>query len=266
MGPLDKGTTSLERVEDGRSEDLGGLDMTGFEGEWFDAHDVQGYLEERYACKLDPRSSFAECVIEDDDVASTPSGSGSQLQFSSNPRRIADNHVSPSLTHSSTDSSTASSASITPPTNPYNLPTTAPYGMDMNFNQVPTSAFPGEYPKLVNFDISFDQTLGLDLAPGYDYGYAGNNAMNISGMDLGLGMMGASPESLPLVRQTRKKIAWLDITRLIDGKYPPTDAMINSWLTIGTEMIQHGVCLGRAPGFRRKDVDMAVQKALISTY
>ena len=31
------------------------------------------------------------------------------------------------------------------------------------------------------------------------------------------------------------------------------------------ELIKHGVCLGRAPGFRRKDVDMAVQKALVST-
>jgi hypothetical protein len=30
------------------------------------------------------------------------------------------------------------------------------------------------------------------------------------------------------------------------------------------ELIKHGVCLGRAPGFRRKDVDMALQKALVS--
>jgi hypothetical protein len=35
-------------------------------------------------------------------------------------------------------------------------------------------------------------------------------------------------------------------------------------LTVMTELIKHGVCLGRAPGFRRKDVDMAVQKALVS--
>jgi hypothetical protein len=32
-----------------------------------------------------------------------------------------------------------------------------------------------------------------------------------------------------------------------------------------TELIKKGVCLGRAPGFRREDVDMAVQKALVST-
>jgi len=33
-----------------------------------------------------------------------------------------------------------------------------------------------------------------------------------------------------------------------------------------TEIIKHGVCLGRAPGFRRRDVDLAVQKALVSAY
>lgn len=30
-----------------------------------------------------------------------------------------------------------------------------------------------------------------------------------------------------------------------------------------TEIIVRGVCLGRAPGYRRKDVDLAVRKALV---
>jgi hypothetical protein len=33
-----------------------------------------------------------------------------------------------------------------------------------------------------------------------------------------------------------------------------------------TEVIKHGVCLGRAPGFRRKDVDIAFNAALIKTF
>lgn len=32
------------------------------------------------------------------------------------------------------------------------------------------------------------------------------------------------------------------------------------------EMIKHGICLGRAPGFRRKDVDMAFNVALIKAF
>lgn len=57
----------LENVVDGRREDLNDMDLQGFEGEWFDAYDVQGYLEERWGCRLDPKSSFAECMVEDEE-------------------------------------------------------------------------------------------------------------------------------------------------------------------------------------------------------
>jgi hypothetical protein len=30
-----------------------------------------------------------------------------------------------------------------------------------------------------------------------------------------------------------------------------------------TEIIVRGVCLGRSPGYRRKDVDLAVRKSLV---
>lgn len=101
IGPVEKRMVRVENVADGRCEYLNDIDLTGFEGEWFDAWDVQGYLEEKWSCRLDPKSSFAECLVDDDgeeehsfDVAGRRSSGASNSP--------------PSLTHSSTTSSMAS--------------------------------------------------------------------------------------------------------------------------------------------------------------
>ncbi|KAJ4366192.1 hypothetical protein N0V83_007827 [Neocucurbitaria cava] len=248
LGPLERRMTRLESVEDGRWEDLDGVDLTGFEGEWFDAHDVQGYLEEQYACKLDPKSSFSACVIDDEGVseAATTPGLLSQYDASTRRRGSDEESNSPSLTHSFTSRSTSSSssASITPPTKAFDQPD-PPFGLDMSFNNAPTLNYPSDFPKLVNYDISFDQTLGLDLAPGFDYGFAATGGGWSADVTLGADLMGADVE---IVKQKQKKSAWVDVSVLLN------------------EIIKNGVCLGRAPGFRRKDVDTAVQKALIQAY
>jgi hypothetical protein len=100
IGPLEKKIARMENVADGRWEDLYDIDLGDFEGEWFDAYDVQGYLEEHWGCTLDPRSSFAECMIEDDESEA----------YDSTRHASEDSDGSPGLTHSSTSSSTASSA------------------------------------------------------------------------------------------------------------------------------------------------------------
>jgi hypothetical protein len=111
-----------------------------------------------------------------------------------------------------------------------------------------------------NIDLSFDQTLGLDLAPGYDYGFSSDNAFNVFGLD-----MMRDVEMVP--RQKKKKVAWVEVNKLIDGELQTCllGSCLDVGLTSATELIKHGVCLGRAPGFRRKDVDMAIQNALVST-
>jgi hypothetical protein len=220
IGPREKKMYLLVNTEDGRTEET---DLGGMEGQWFDSHDVQGYLEEKYACKLDPKSSFAECLVEHDDDEETPTNPFKMPQeFDTTTRRVSDEDPEfPSLSHSTSNSSTNSTTSITPPNNACSLPDTAPFGLDMSFNHTPTTNYPSDYPRLVNYDISFDQTLGLDLAPGFDYGFAGNNAFQMGSMDLGLDMMGDNAESLPVVRQKRKKSAWLDVSRLIDGECIP---------------------------------------------
>lgn len=219
IGPLEKRMVRLQSVEDGRFEDLEGIDLTGFDGEWFDAFDVQGYLEEQYACKLDPKSSFAECLVDDEESEPPQTGSNNFLPYDGLTRRSSGNDTdsdSASLTHSTTTSSNSSSTSITPPfNNVYNLPDPT-FGLDMGFSQAPN--FPADLSKGGNFDLSLDQTLGLDLAPGFDYGFT--NSHTWSGPSpLALDMMGVQEEPISVVKQKRKKSAWLDVSMLMNGKF-----------------------------------------------
>lgn len=61
------GPQTLALLEDAARNSLS-TDMTvevaGYEGEWFDPYDVEGYLEEK-GIHIDPSSSFAEAEIED---------------------------------------------------------------------------------------------------------------------------------------------------------------------------------------------------------
>lgn len=194
MGPLDKRMIRMESVADGQIQDLEGIDLVGFEGEWFDAYDVQGYLEEQWRCRIDPKSSFAECLVEDEDATTS------------------DNETEPP---DLSRGSTAATSDNSPPSVPhtYNL-FEPPYGLDMAFNNAPTPnllTVPSR-PNLI--DLSFEQTLGLDLAPGFGPGFVGNSGYST----LGLNMMGEA-ERLPVVKQKPKKVAWVDVSKLIDSKF-----------------------------------------------
>jgi hypothetical protein len=64
MGPLEKRVVRMENVTDGRWEFINNMDLSAFDGEWFDAYDVQGYLEEKWGCRIHSKSSFAECAMD----------------------------------------------------------------------------------------------------------------------------------------------------------------------------------------------------------
>lgn len=85
----------MECVSDGRLKFLPDMDLTAYEGEWFDAYDVQGYLEEKWACRMDPKSSFAQCLIDDD----------GDEQSGGVDRRSSQSNTTPSLTHSESSGS-----------------------------------------------------------------------------------------------------------------------------------------------------------------
>ncbi|KAF9691902.1 hypothetical protein EKO04_009871 [Ascochyta lentis] len=220
IGPLDKRMIRMENVADGQIQDFEGIDLEGFEGEWFDPHDVQGYLEEQWHCRIDPKSSFAECLIDSETIFPD------------------DETGSPSMSHGSTASSTDFSVS---PSVPHAFNASQPsHGLDTLFNNASVPHFLAAPNKQSLPDLSFDQTLGLDLAPSFDMGFAGSSGHGT----LGLSVMGET-ERLAFVRQKPKKLAWVDVSKLIDS------------------IIKQAVCIGRSPGFRRKDIDTAFREALI---
>ena len=193
IGPLDRRMIRVESVADGQIQDLEGIDLIGFEGEWFDAYDVQGYLEEQWNCRIDPKSSFAECLVEDENAVSS------------------DNETeSPSLSRGST---AGISDTATPPIPPTFGSFEPSYGLDMSFNNAPTPNYLPAPPKHNLLDLSFDQTLGLDLAPAFGMGFTGDSGYST----LGLSVMDEA-EQLPVVKQKPKKVAWVDVQKLIKSK------------------------------------------------
>lgn len=201
IGPLGKRMIRMESVADGQIQDLEGIDLVGFEGEWFDAYDVQGYLEEQWRCRIDPKSSFAECLVEDEDATTL------------------DNETEPP---GLSRGSTAGTSNDSPPSVPHTYnPFERSYGLDMPFNNAPTPNLLTVPSRPNTIDLSFDQTLGLDLAPGFGLGFAGNNGYST----LGLNMMGEA-EQLPVIKQKPKKVAWVDVSKLIDSKFISTKVKV----------------------------------------
>jgi hypothetical protein len=149
----------------------------------------------------------------------------------------------------------AFSDTMTPPSTTHEYPNpNASFGLDMSFAQ---SSYQTNAAGL-----AFDQNLGLNLSSGYDYQFPNASSFGVD-VNLGLDMM-SEVEVVP--RQKRKKVAWVETTKLIDGESGPAIALhLNMNLTAVAELIHNSVCLGRAPGFRRKAVDTAMRKALVPT-
>ncbi|OCK76726.1 hypothetical protein K432DRAFT_385208 [Lepidopterella palustris CBS 459.81] len=260
------------------------VDLRGFEGEWFDAHDVEGYLEE-LGVHIDPQASFAEAYIDVDGHPGLDLALPASLTYSPNINVNRDlakverpaagnwNHSqsqhfdtvpSPSGSGTSTYTSGADSApsvSTSPPRTPgmsdldQMLATAdSPFGLDMGVG----SDFGGVW-KLGEMDTlgMFEQPLGMDLGGGVG-GFDGGSIFQDMGMSLGLDMMGVPsgqqqaelrvPGLVPEARRREKRAVVVDVAKLIE------------------EIVKRAVCLGRAPGFRRKDVDMAFKASLIQAY
>ncbi|KAF1954663.1 hypothetical protein CC80DRAFT_536808 [Byssothecium circinans] len=283
IGPFSSNIWHAENTEDpSKSCDID-VDLTGFDGEWFDADDVEGYLEREKGCRIDPKSSFAEVLIDDDEEpvqheaedynVASHAFRWNYLHPPPPPRRASDvqsetpsfgagssSSGSTSTRHSPThDGSTAASIDT------LLARSEAPFGLGMGMN-LPTTAAnqfaPADFERFGNF---FNQTLGLDLSPGFDLSHT---VSNFPPMDfdkdvdigaLGLDLMGGSgpamgtlngSKQMPIVMQKPKKTVCVEVSKLVEA---------NEW----AEIIKHAVCLGRAPGFRRDDIDKAVQASII---
>jgi hypothetical protein len=248
VGPLHPKLIRAENtIDPSRSHDLE-VDLTGFEGEWFDSNDVQGYLAEKKGCHINPRDSFAEVVIEvdEDDVSSTAQGGSSiahsrahnlQMDFSSLDRTSTTSSVSPGLSNGGSATESTSAKSTPGGNNTTNLEAMfAPnetFGLDMNVtHSTPFNSFNSFKFKYGEDDVSalFDEPLGLDLAPGFANNslstFSSDAFMDTSNLPIGLDLMGAEVE-MPVVRQKKRKVAWVDISKLVDGMSP---CLMHLWL------------------------------------
>jgi hypothetical protein len=221
-------------VDPSQNHDLH-IDLTGFEGEWFDAHDVQGYLEEEKGCHIDPKDSFAEVSIEAEDEetpdTATMDPTVGSLLFSkklnidfSDIAHAPD--TSPGLSSGSSSEPTSSSKST--PANSgggmeaiFGGQSEAPFGLDMDMDSNMNGFDFGKF----DHASLYDQPLGLDLAPGYDNNMnttmAGFSTSGFGGMEsLGLDLMGGEVEHSTIVKPKQKKAAWIDVSKFIDGEYP----------------------------------------------
>jgi hypothetical protein len=226
IGPVDKKMIRAENSEDpSKSHDLN-IDLTGFEGEWFDAHDVEGYLEHEKGVRIDPRSSFIDALVDDDQhpgddyFASSNAGPNT-----TSPPHCSSDDSTPSFGSGSSHADSHSSVR-TPPNvqsatsangNHLFAPSDIPFGLDMGM--------PSDFTKMRSIDSSafFDQPLGLDLAPGFDMGLNNrslqplNFSNQVPGSNMDMSFQGLEP--MPVVRQKRKKAVLIDVTKLVDGKF-----------------------------------------------
>ena len=288
------------------------IDISGYEGEWFDPTDVEGYLASK-GILIDPQLSFADCQILESDLpelSQSPQESEATSSLS-NPTTppLQDNMQRYSLDAGSSDLS----ASFFNELNNDNMTSVSPGPQDLfppGFDPVtftteafetlskplpaaqspaadstggpqsttPNSLMPPKYfldhtidtffanfvPNPISLDSSTDIHTGFDsvdfdnipMNEQNNWGFQAGDAFNAAtaeseGMEIeevterrNVGVRGGEGEKA--VARTRN--VTIDVTRLIE------------------ELLKGGVCLGRAPGFRKKDVDRAIEVAMITAF
>ncbi|KAF2273443.1 uncharacterized protein EI97DRAFT_461102 [Westerdykella ornata] len=253
IGPLHSKLARIENTTDpSKGLDLN-VDISGYEGEWFDCEDVQGYLEQEKGCYINPRESFAQVEIDIEEEKSMHELGN--LAFSSNVDLNLDlsSASGPSLSGadgSSPSSGTWSTGNASNKSSPINNDSVVGTNTGINFGMGSLSNSDG----FSGFDLStmMNQPFNLDFTSGMEAN--GNTTAVLAGYSSSLDTIRTPPidltttEMLTVVQRKRKKPAWVDVSKLID------------------ELLRNSVCLGRTPGFRRKDVDRAFQASLISAF
>lgn len=260
IGPLKK-TIVVENPSNPAEYHSLSVDLGGLDGEWFDAYDVQGYLEEEKGLFINAQDSFAEFYMEVEDDMNFGAGS---LGFSTGTDINLFPDQSPTLSNASSSSTSPASDSSATTNMSFGSgmdrsnTTTYPFGIDINgstFNQ---------FERLSEVDFTFDASLGLDG----DVNFGTNTLKDFGGnmVNMGLNFTRTAEEALPVVKQKTKRPVLVDVTKLIEGKISPTVCSIEQFTDLILEIVSRGICLGRAPGFRRKDVDLALKIAVIQAY
>ncbi|KAF2668134.1 hypothetical protein BT63DRAFT_414168 [Microthyrium microscopicum] len=209
------------------------FDIKEYEGEWFDSNDVEGYLRE-LGLSIDPRSTFAEANVDDNGILVS---------------LLRKNGALPSVSPTPEPQQAWPVNSIT----------------DVSGSTVPVSQA-----------IIDDATARLfpELGLGDSISSAWMNDANIAASWL-MGGGSRTPE-FPASgwSSAQPPSLWDPLDALGSLELPPSDSTSRSKspsmrrVTIDVssfvdEIIKSGICLGRAPGFRKKDVEHSLVASII---
>lgn len=234
MGPFKPEVTEAQQYLDDKMTCL----IPGFEGYFFDANDVEGYLRQR-GLEIDPAADYA--TIELDTLG------------------IPD----PSSTPKSMDSD--STASNNTPLTPESVVETTLYSGEKTMD-----SFGIDFSDS-NFSVIDSKARCLPFPLGFTPDWEGNNPGN-SITDSADSMFYAKLPPPPtktnsnagarVGQNNNKRTFTVDVNVLIEGMliYHPRIACFLIFFV--TEIIKKGVCLGRAPGFKPADVETALLTAV----
>lgn len=236
IGPLHRKQLRLEGLTVEGIMSHKDMDLDSFSGDWFDAHDVEGYLRDKYQCEFESKD-WARVWIANGDallrgIQSRPS-IVSSLRFSSSrggsvasDRRSSNESLTvPSLSSSSERTSplTSGMAMTTRMSNGYNNPNRQ-NGFSQGHLNLETPLPPVQrWNRIESWDRGkrpLDRHFGLDCSPGHDLGYAADPNYNGT---RGVPWLGRSSESesveLPAMRLSNKTCLRLNVEALIKGKH-----------------------------------------------
>lgn len=203
IGAVDLSTLSIlyAAARDTPATDMT-VDLSGFEGEWFDPYDVEGYLAER-GIFIDPSSSFAE--VELAAIPGTPSSPAPLEGGSTDGSTISGGLASPH-TPTLTDSSFFGSASE------------GVESMDTNTSDFGVAGWPSEFDTMGYTNIGFsDASTGSwmnFLQPGEAVKLASpSNPANEQFAQNGRLMQLQTPPQQP------RKMVLIDVTKFIKGEF-----------------------------------------------
>lgn len=212
-GPIQRRAILESTESPGATVDID-LDMSEYEGEWFDSNDVEGYLNEK-GLFINPQSSFAE-----GEMLVSSAEANNLLSNSSPPANMFD---SPPPNMSDLDLTSLSASTVTPPT-PILSEDTLELGTQHLFPELGAAS-----PDTLWNSAAADWLMGSgNKTP--DFLESGWNNYNKFG---GWDMMNAvdmvdsfAPSNLmpkqqqtPTSQEAKKKHVTIDVNRLIDGEH-----------------------------------------------
>lgn len=209
--------------------------VPGFEGYFFDPNDVEGYLRQR-GLEIDPAADFATIEL---DILGIPD---------------------PATPKSTTSDSAASNNSPQTPDSPAEIISpVAEKASDSPGMDFTDSSFKdiGPVARCLTFPLGFTSW------DDDNYGNAGGDSMDLLfntklPQTAKSNWVGASATAH---QNGNKRTVTVDVNVLIHGK-SLLIIMQNMSNFAASEIINNGVCLGRAPGFKPADVEAALMKAV----